>query len=116
MTYLPAILSLLTAIAGWFYMFYSKAARDLGGVEDQALNHRRIVLRRVGGAVMLALAVLMYLGWYAVGLDPPTLTAAWVWLAVLVLLGALSLLALIDMRLTLRLRRRQRNANGEKPA
>lgn len=121
-TYLPAILSLLTGIAGWFYLFYSKAAQALGGVEEQRLNNRRIRLRRIGGMVMLALAVLMYLGWYAVSLDPPSLTAAWVWLTVLVLLGILSLLALADMRLTLRLRRRRllarrpRGENTEIPA
>ena len=104
---MPAILSLLTGVAGWFYLFYSKAAGGLGAVEEQRLNARRVWLRRVGGSVMLALAVLMYLGWYAVSLDPPTLAAAWVWLAVLVLLGMLSLLALVDLRLTLRLRSRR---------
>ena len=107
MTYLPAILSLLTGIAGWFYMFYSKAAQGLGRVEEQRLNNHRIRLRRVGGAVMLVLAGLMYVGWYAVSLDPPTLAAAGVWLAVLVLLALLSVLAMVDMRLTLRLRQRR---------
>lgn len=106
-THLPAILSLLTGVAGWFYMFYSKAAEGLGRVEDQRLNNHRIRLRRVGGAVMLLLAALMYIGWYAVSLDPPTLAAAGVWLAVLVLLALLSLLAMVDMRLTLRLRQRR---------
>jgi UDP-N-acetylmuramyl pentapeptide phosphotransferase/UDP-N-acetylglucosamine-1-phosphate transferase len=106
-TYLPAILSLLTGVAGWFYMFYSKAAEGLGHVEEQRINNHRIRLRRVGGAVMLVLAALMYIGWYAVSLDPPTLAAAGVWLAVLVLLALLSVLAMVDMRLTLRLRRRR---------
>ena len=110
-TYVPAILSLLTGVAGWFYMFYSKAAQGLRGVEEQRLNNHRIRLRRIGGMVMLALAVLMYVGWYAVSLDPPTLAAAWVWLTVLVLLGTLSLLALVDMRLTFRLRHRRLTAN-----
>ena len=113
MAYLPAILSLLTGVAGWFYMFYSRAAQRLGAVEEQRLNNRRIRLRRVGGGVMLSLAALMYVGWYAVGLDQPRLFAG-VWLMVFVLLATLSLLALIDMRLTLRLRRRQLlNANRE---
>jgi UDP-N-acetylmuramyl pentapeptide phosphotransferase/UDP-N-acetylglucosamine-1-phosphate transferase len=76
-------------------------------VEEQRLNNHRIRLRRVGGAVMLLLAVLMYVGWYAVSLDPPTLAAAGVWLAVLVLLALLSVLAMVDMRLTLRLRHRR---------
>jgi UDP-N-acetylmuramyl pentapeptide phosphotransferase/UDP-N-acetylglucosamine-1-phosphate transferase len=111
MAYVPAILSLLTGIAGWFYMFYSKAAQGLSGVEEQRLNNSRIRLRRIGGMVMLALAVLMYVGWYAVSLDPPSLTAAWVWLTVLVLLGTLSLLALVDMRLTFRLRHRRLTAS-----
>ena len=106
-SHLPAILSLLTGVAGWFYMFYSKAAEGLSQVEDQRLNNHRIRLRRVGGAVMLLLAALMYIGWYAVSLDPPTLAAAGVWLAVLVLLALLSVLAMVDMRLTMRLRHRR---------
>jgi UDP-N-acetylmuramyl pentapeptide phosphotransferase/UDP-N-acetylglucosamine-1-phosphate transferase len=105
--HLPAILSLLTGVAGWFYMFYSKAAEGLSHVEEQRLNNHRIRLRRVGGAVMLVLAALMYIGWYAVSLDPPTLAAAGVWLAVLVLLALLSVLAMVDMRLTFRLRHRR---------
>jgi len=104
-THFPAILALLTGVAGWFYMFYSKAAEGLGQVEEQRINNHRIRLRRVGGAVMLVLAALMYIGWYAVSLDPPTVAAAGVWLAVLVLLALLSVLAMVDMRLTFRLRR-----------
>ena len=65
MTALPAILALLTGVAGWFYLFFSKAAHGLAGIEEDRLNRRRVRLRRVGGAVMLLLAVGFYLGFYA---------------------------------------------------
>ena len=39
MRYLPGILSLLIAVAGWHYLFYSRAAHRLGkqagGLEDE---------------------------------------------------------------------------------
>ena len=41
---LGAIFSLLTAAAGWHYLFYSRAAHRLGVIEDAALNERRVML------------------------------------------------------------------------
>ncbi len=53
---LTAILALLTGVAGWFYLFFSRAARRLGGVEQQRANRWRNRLRRVNGIVMIVLA------------------------------------------------------------
>lgn len=105
---LAAILALLTGAAGWYYLFYSKAAQVLTGIEDEKLNRRRIRLRRAGGGVMVALGVGLYLGFYAADADVSPRLFVVVWAAVMILMAALVLLALIDVRLTLRLRDRQR--------
>ena len=113
MAYLPGILALLTGVAGWFYLFYSRAAQGLAVLEEQNLNRRRIRLRRVGGLVMLLLAVGFYLGFYAA--DPQTHPRVFVgvWLGVMGLLAAIVLLALVDVRLTVKLRmRRNRRMRG----
>lgn len=104
---LAAILSILTGIAGWFYLFYSKAAAQLSELEDERLNRRRIRLRRMGGGVMLLLAACIYLGFYAADdRDHPWLFVI-VWSAVMILMALLVVLALIDVRLTFRLRDQQ---------
>ncbi len=105
MAFLPGILALLTGIAGWFYMFYSRAAHRLSGLERQRLNDHRIRLRRLGGGVMFLLAITLYVGFYAVRPESgPRLFVA-IWLGVFVLLGLIVLLALVDVYLTFRLRR-----------
>ena len=116
MRYLPAILSLLTGIAGWFYLFYSKAAHGLAGVEQDVRNRRRIRLRRAGGVVMLLLSLGFYLGFYAADPARHPRSFVGVWLAVFLLLGALVVLALVDVRLTLHLRhRRNRGFDVRRP-
>jgi UDP-N-acetylmuramyl pentapeptide phosphotransferase/UDP-N-acetylglucosamine-1-phosphate transferase len=112
--YLPALFALVVGAAGWFYLFYSRAATNLGEVEDPALNRRRIRLRRVGGFLMLLLAVAFTAGFYTFtgetesGALRNELGFMLAWLAVLVLLGSIVVLGLIDLRLTMRLRRRDR--------
>lgn len=106
MRHLAGIFALLTGAAGWFYLFYSRAAHRLHGIEDQRINARRIALRRVGGVAMLLLGGFFFAGFYAFE-DPhqtPTAFLA-VWLTVFALLAALVVLALIDLRLTRQLRR-----------
>ena len=108
MRYLAGIFALLTGASGWFYLFYSRAAQRLSGIEEQRLNDQRVALRRVGGVVMLLLAGFFFTGVYA--LDQPgwaPLTIMFVWLAVFVLLIAVVVLALIDLRLTRKLRSRR---------
>jgi UDP-N-acetylmuramyl pentapeptide phosphotransferase/UDP-N-acetylglucosamine-1-phosphate transferase len=112
MSPLPAILALLTGVAGWFYLFYSRAAQGLSGIEQERWNRRRIGLRRIGGVVMLLLAVGFYLGFYGFEPERRPRTFLGVWLGVIVLLGVLVLLALIDVRLTLRIRGSRREQQG----
>jgi hypothetical protein len=115
-----AILSLLTGISGWYYLFHSRAAQRLSGVEDERINLRRIRLRRFGGATMLLLAVGLYLGFYAASDQVrPTLFVG-VWCAVMILMVLLVVLAMLDVRLTFklrnqRLRRRQGTAIDRVP-
>ena len=65
MRHLAGIFALLTGAAGWFYLFYSRAAHRLAGIEDQRLNARRVALRRVGGVAMLLLGGFFFAGFYA---------------------------------------------------
>ena len=109
---LAAILALLTGVAGWFYLFYSRAGHHLAGVEDERLNRRRIVLRRVGGGIMLLLGAGLYLGFNAVDAETGPRAFVVVWAAVMTLVAALAVLALIDMRLTFRLRSRLRSSDA----
>ena len=101
---LPGVLALLIGVAGWFYLFYSKAATNLSVIEEQRLNLRRTNLRRVGAVIMLGLAVLIAVGAYGFDLERPTAGFFALWLAVIALLMAIVVLALVDLRLTIRLR------------
>jgi hypothetical protein len=97
------ILALLVAVAGWYYLFYSKAAVRLSGIEDPALNQRRQRLRRTNGVVMLIMAVLLY-----AGTDERFTPQVFIliWLGVFLLFFVFVALAVADLRLTARLRRR----------
>jgi drug/metabolite transporter (DMT)-like permease len=111
MRHLPGILALLIAIAGWFYMFYSRAAANLESVEDAQLNGRRIRLRRVGGFVMLLLSIAFFALFYTFDPDRDPAESIATLLAVLVLLCMILVLGLVDLRLTMKLRRSARNRN-----
>jgi UDP-N-acetylmuramyl pentapeptide phosphotransferase/UDP-N-acetylglucosamine-1-phosphate transferase len=108
MGYLAGIVALLTSAAGWYYLFYSRAAQHLEGVEEQAMNARRVRMRRVGGVAMLLLGAFLYAGSYPFG-DPAETPAAFVaaWMTVFALLIAIVILAWIDVRLTRRMRERR---------
>lgn len=105
-------LSLLIAIAGWHYMFYSRAARRLEKVEDPRVNLSRIRLRRVNGGVMLLMAVAFFIGsqgW----LQASAAGFIVVWLIVLALMLLILLLAMLDLRLTWKLHlARRRGLDG----
>lgn len=107
MNWLAATFSLLTAAAGWFYMFYSRAAQNLAEVEQQKVNLQRVRLRRVGGFIMLLLGALFFAGSHAVDPRASPLGYMALWAVVFALLLAVVFLALIDVRLTRRLRRRR---------
>jgi hypothetical protein len=105
---LPGVLAFLIGLAGWFYLFYSRAAVNLASLEDQQLNRRRVWLRRTNAVLMLVLAILIAVGYYWFDLErvTPAERRAFVgiWLAVLVLLAVILVLAIVDVRLTFRLR------------
>jgi len=104
-----AIFSFAVAAAGWYYMFYSRAASRLSGIEHAHINSVRVWLRRVNGLLMFMLAVCFFAGFFAVDIEHPTKIAAYVWLAVCGLVLALLALGLVDLRLTFKLRGSQRD-------
>ncbi len=106
--YLPGIFALLVAAAGWFYLFYSRAAERLSVVEQPELNKKRTRLRRVGGVSMCLLGVAFFAGSYTFNIDTHRLAFTLTWLGVLVLLVVVTVSGLMDLRLTMRLRGRQK--------
>lgn len=111
--YLPGIFSLLVAGSGWFYLFYSRAATRLQGLEEQALNRRRVRLRRVGGFSMFLLGVAFFAGSYTFDETKQPTPFVVSWLVVLLLLMVLTVSALLDLRITMQLRRRSRKPPGD---
>jgi hypothetical protein len=113
MAALTSIFSLLVGAAGWYYMFYSRAALKLGGVEGERRSRVRHRFRQANGFVMFLLAIALYAGFNSV--DPATSAQAFVtvWFSVFVLLLVIVLLAMVDVRLTWGLRHaRRRPAQG----
>jgi len=107
-----ALFALIVATAGWFYMFYSRAAQKLGGVEGAATNLQRVRLRRVNGFMMFLLAVGIFAGVWTFDWRLSPLPFMLIWVGVFVLLFVMVVLALLDLRLTAKLRR---NARAQPP-
>jgi hypothetical protein len=103
MRLLGGILALIIGIAGWYYLFYSRAAERLGVVEPPAVNQRRRRLRKINGLAMLLLAVLLYAGFYTASPQEFLL----IWLGVCLLLAVVVVLGIADVWLTAKLRKRQ---------
>jgi hypothetical protein len=104
MSTIGGILALLIGVAGWFYLFYSQATDRLASIEPPAANQRRRRLRRMNGAAMLVLAVLLYSGFYIDEYQEPLFLL--VWLGVCVVLVIIVALGIADVWLTAKLRRR----------
>jgi len=102
MSTIGGILALLIGVAGWYYLFYSQAADRLVAIEAPVANQRRRRLRRMNGAAMLMLAVLLYAGIYT---EAPQAFML-IWLGVCLLLAIILVLGIADIWLTVRLRRR----------
>lgn len=115
MQHLSTILALLIGVAGWYYLFYSRAAEKLAEVEPHRLNRLRVWLRRAGGVVLLLLAPTFFAGFNSVdpAADPDAFVAVWV--TVLALLGLNVILALADVALTWKLRRERLTAARGRP-
>lgn len=94
----------LTAAMGWYYMFYSRAAKKLEAIEAQHINLWRIRLRRIGGGAMMLLGVLFFAGFQNLAPIPFIV----VWIGVMLALLLIVALALFDIRLTWALRKTRR--------
>ena len=105
--HLATTLAFLTAVAGWFYMFYSKAGHSLATIEGERLNTRRIRLRRLNGMIMFLLAIFIFAGFNTVSPEEEPRAFIAIWMVVCALLASVLLLALIDLRLTMNIRRRR---------
>jgi UDP-N-acetylmuramyl pentapeptide phosphotransferase/UDP-N-acetylglucosamine-1-phosphate transferase len=105
MFYLVCSFSLLVAISGWFYLFYSKAAENLAGIEQHRINRRRIRLRRLGGSAMFLLAIAFFAGVRSVDHENSPHAFIAIWFAVILLLAIIVLLGLLDLRLTWKLKK-----------
>jgi cytochrome bd-type quinol oxidase subunit 2 len=113
---LTDLFSLSCVLAGWYYLFYSKAAARLAKLEETALNARRIFLRRICAIVLILLGAAIFTAKIAQDRSHPAASLA-CWLAVLILLAAVIALAWADMRLTLKLQRKLRDVDlhGDQP-
>jgi len=107
MQWLPAIFALLAGAAGWYYLLYSKAAHALRSIEGERVNNQRLRLRRLNGLMMLLLAVAFFAGFRTVDEKRSPIAFLLVWLAALLLLAIIVVLAMVDLRLTMKIRNRQ---------
>jgi len=105
---LTAAFSLLVAASGWYYMFYSRAATHLAHVEGEKTARTRHRLRQANGAVMFLMGILFYAGFNAIDYTSSPSAFIAVWFGVFMLLSAIVVLALLDLRLTFKMRRRRR--------
>lgn len=115
MQHLSTVLALLIGIAGWYYLFYSRAAEKLAGVESHRLNRLRVWLRRAGGLVLVLLAPMFFAGFNTVDARDDPEAFVGVWACVMGLLGVNVLLALVDVGLTWKLRRQRLAAQRSEP-
>ncbi|HEY1687167.1 MAG TPA: hypothetical protein VGG19_20570 [Tepidisphaeraceae bacterium] len=109
MQWLAGILALLIGIAGWFYLFYSRAAHRLTGMENTQVNTLRIIFRRIAGVALLLLAGFFYVGFTTLDKPLSPRSFIFIWAMVLGLLLLVLMLGLIDLRYTLRFYR-ERNS------
>lgn len=106
MANVATIVCLLIGATGWYYLFYSRAAHRLRGMEHDAVNLRRIHLRRINGFLLLVLAVALFAGLEVIDAHKQPNLFIIIWTGVLILLALSITLALIDLRLTWIMRNR----------
>jgi hypothetical protein len=109
------IFALACGVAGWFYLFYSKAAKRLAGIEPAPHNTLRVMLRRICGAAMVLLGIGFYAGFNAVDENRHPGIYLAVWMGSMLLLLLIFGLVAADIHLTRKLRRKQREISGDKP-
>lgn len=104
MIFLPAIFSILVAVAGWFYILHASRASSLKGFETDRDNRLRIRLRRTGGVLMIVLAVSFYSAYNLAGDPDRRWIALFCMTLILLLLPVILFLAYVDLRLTRKMR------------
>jgi hypothetical protein len=109
------IFAIACGVAGWFYLFYSKAAAKLAVVEPAAKNTTRVRLRRVCGSALLLLGIGLYAGFNAIDdqRNPGIYLA--VWMGSMLLLLLIIVLVAADIHLTRALRRKVRGTSRTEP-
>ena len=106
-------LCLMIAAAGWYYLFYSRAAQRLSAIEAADANRWRVLLRRTNGLLMLALAGAVYIAAASQIPDKSPALAGGLLLGIVLLLGLCVLLGWIDIRMTMNLRNRRRDKKDD---
>ena len=109
---LPAILALLVAATGWYYLWYSRASVRLQTIEEERSNRLRGILRRINAIIMLLIALGIAFGTYKFDREGAESEFIITWSAVMLLLLGFVVLALIDLRLTIKLRQQMRERNN----
>ena len=97
-------LCLLIAAAGWYYMFYSRAARDMEDLEARQINMKRVICRRINGGVIMLLGIMVFAG----SQNLPPVVYLIVWFVAMSLLALSVMLGMVDLRLTWKLSRARR--------
>jgi hypothetical protein len=107
------IFALACGVAGWFYLFYSKAAKKLAAIEPAPKNSLRISLRRICGAAMVLLGVGFYAGFNAIDEHRHPGIYLAVWMASMLLLLLIFGLVAADIHLTRKLRKSRETSRNE---
>ena len=115
MCVLVDIFALACGVAGWFYLFYSKAAGKLAVVESAAQNTVRVRLRRICGAALVLLGIGFYAGFNAVDDQRNPAIYLAVWMGSMLLLLLIIALVAADIHLTRMLRRKSQGTSRNKP-
>jgi hypothetical protein len=107
------IFALACGVAGWFYLFYSKAAVKLAALESATQNALRVRLRRICGALLFLLGIGFFAGFNTVDdrRNPAAYLAVWMG-SMLLLLLILGLVA-ADIHLTRAIHRRRGQPPGD---
>ena len=100
---MPGIFAIVLAAVGGWYVFMSKAATDLAGIEAKRRNRQRVKLRRLNGVVIVLMSGALFVLLAAADRRDPNL-AIWGMLLMCVLLTTSLALAVRDIRLTRQLR------------
>lgn len=115
MSVLVDIFALACGVAGWFYLFYSKAAGKLAIVESATQNTVRVRLRRICGAALILLGIGFYAGFNAVDDQRHPAIYLAVWMGSMLLLLLIIALVAADIHLTRVLRRKSQGTIRNKP-